>query len=471
MVFVRSRDTKKASDDSPENNTALYGRDVEQGSLVTMKEAYPVEDPNDERNTFITRAALLSVLILVLGVATSVAFLWLGISGAQTEQERDFERDASDLVNKIESKWNGYVNAASFVHKSCRSRNFTRQDFRELYEYLVDAGLNFKAVQFDPNITHDQREQMEVEAKAYYLEKYPHVNYRGIVSFVNGTTDTEPRSEQPFYFPIHYMEPIRGNEAAIDLDYYSIESRRETVEAVLATGEPATTTRLQLVKDPNVTSRCELGDVESFGVVLMHPGVNVSLARDVWPRDFSSIVICMPALMRAAVVNQVESSTVYIYDSTSESEDPVFLGGVQVEARGHGNAANLTFLEEIAMSELTKVKLHRFEEIEITNRLWTVAVVAQENTYEANNVFVIFGGIIILIASVCLALWVFRMTKITKLKAEAEAEKASLIIDTAKRATQAERELNDYIAHEGKRRDLLFVSLFHCAPTVDLCAI
>ena len=40
------------------------------------------------------------------------------ISRVQTEQETVFERDASGLVKKIESKWNGHINAASFVHMS-----------------------------------------------------------------------------------------------------------------------------------------------------------------------------------------------------------------------------------------------------------------------------------------------------------------------------------------------------------------
>ena len=75
-------------------------------------------------------------------------------------------------------------------------------------------------------------------------------------------------------------------------------------------------------------------------------------------------------------------------------------------------------------------------------------MVAPENTYQANIVFVVLGGIIIFFASIFLALWVFRITKITQLKAAVEAEKAALILDTARKATKAERELNDFIAHE-----------------------
>jgi hypothetical protein len=71
-----------------------------------------------------------------------------------------------------------------------------------------------------------------------------------------------------------------------------------------------------------------IGDVESFGVVLMHPGVNVSIATDVRPQEFSAIVICKPALVRQATSSHGESSTIYIYHSTDD--DPVFLEGVKV---------------------------------------------------------------------------------------------------------------------------------------------
>ncbi len=282
------------------------------------------------------------------------------------------------MVKKIEEEWQRYITAASYVHNTCRSGNFTRSDFRFLHEYLIDAGLGYKAVQFTPYVTHDERARMEQEAEAYYREYYPHVNYRGIVSFVDGiSTDTEPRSNQSFYYPIHYMEPIPGNEAAIDLDYYSIdidldyysiESRHVTVKTILSTGQPATTSRLRLVKNPNAESRCDIGDVESFGVVLMHPGVNISIATDVWPQEFSAIVICIPALMRKATSSHGESSTIYIYDSTDDTDDPVFLGGVKVESKGHGSKAELEYLEESALSQMNHASLHRFEEIEVTNR-------------------------------------------------------------------------------------------------------
>jgi len=196
-------------------------------------------------------------LILFLGAATSAAFLWFGVHASKQEKEMEFTRVASDTTSKIAAAFEDYVVATNTIHLRCRHRNFTRQDFRETYEYIVSSGLQFKAAQFDPMIPHEEREAAEEEARAYYAEHYPHVEYQGIRGFnYANSTSLEPRIDQPFYFPIHYQEPIEGNEAAIDLDYYSSESRRRAVDAVFSTKGPSLTDRLSLVKKKGEVSRC-----------------------------------------------------------------------------------------------------------------------------------------------------------------------------------------------------------------------
>jgi len=148
----------------------------------------------------------ITILILFMGFCISGAFLGLGISSAVQAQTDAFDRNAIDLVNKINTAWNDYVNAASMIHARCRKRTFARQDFRYLYEYLRGGGLDFQAAQFDPNITRDERAYYEEEAREFYATYYPHVQYRGIIGFETAESKVlEPRSEQDFYFPIHYM--------------------------------------------------------------------------------------------------------------------------------------------------------------------------------------------------------------------------------------------------------------------------
>jgi hypothetical protein len=91
--------------------------------------------------------AVVTVIVLALGVGITSGFLGLGISAAFKEQEQQFRRSAVDLVNKIGTAWDDYVVAAGTIHGRCRNRDFTRRQFRDLYEYLIATGLSFQAAQ------------------------------------------------------------------------------------------------------------------------------------------------------------------------------------------------------------------------------------------------------------------------------------------------------------------------------------
>ena len=417
------------------------------------------------------------VITVLCGAAAAGAFMGLGISSAKSQQVDEFNRVARDTVGYVEAAFEDYVNACSMVHAYCRHRTFTRQDFREIHEYLVDSGLSYKSVQFDPNITHAERDFYENEAREYYAENYPHVDYQGIRGFNTFESKSlEPRTDQPFYFPIHYQEPIPGNEAAIDLDYYSSESRIRAVNALFDTEGPSLTDRLSLVKQGTQKSRCGDFDVDaSYGVVLMHPGValdNPQPGDEVWPKDFSSIVLCVPDLLKRATQTHGENSIVYLHDRSAPdyvSTEPVFMGGVKVISGGRKDAVNvdnlleveesetiLQFLNEVSFSEINTEggggTLQLQQNVQVANRVWTVTVQSLEGSYQPRVTFVVLGSVIILCASVALATWLYtnhkRTHKLQAMQAEAEAERARLILSSARNAAKAERELNDFIAHE-----------------------
>ena len=241
------------------------------------------------------------------------------------------------------------------------------------------------------------------------------------------------------------MEPIIGNERAIDLDYHASGSRKRTVLSCMNTGEPALTDRLTLVQET----------VEkAFGVVLMHPGVNLTTQDDVWPKDLASIVIRIPDLIKRAASNQGESSAIYIYDMNDSSGLPLFLGAAKVINRGIGKGADLVRIDEIELDELeANTPSMTFQgEVKAANKIWLVQVNVLPGTFESNHTFVVLGGSIIFVASLCVAWWVYnntrRMEQFNRIKVAADRERAALILDNAKQATKAERELNDFIAHE-----------------------
>lgn len=90
------------------------------------------------------------------------------------------------------------------------------------------------------------------------------------------------------------------------------------------------------------------------------------------------------------------------------------------------------------------------EDVFAANKNWTVVVTSVPGTFQADYTFAILGGCIIFLASVLLAYWIQRnsqrMDAFNRMRAEADREKAALILENAKQATKAERELNDFIA-------------------------
>ena len=276
------------------------------------------------------------------------------------------------------------------------------------------------------------------------------------------------------------MEPVIGNEKAIDLDYHASGSRKRTVLFCMTEGKPALTDRLRLVQEKTEAA---------YGVVLMHPGYNLTeivtelrtaeaavakedghdgftnvsaldnseeVYQEVWPRDLASIVIRIPDLLRRAGKNRGDTSEVYLYDKSDSGGEPLFLGAAKITPPpDETEKATLTFLPEKTIEELyqhvhdTKA-LYYEETVQAANKEWIVSVHSTEGDYQPNVIFVILGGAIIFVASLALALWMYtnqrRIENYNKMKAQTDAEKAALILDNARQATKAERELNDFIA-------------------------
>jgi signal transduction histidine kinase/CHASE1-domain containing sensor protein len=429
------------------NENTIDEASSDQPSSSPPPQQQPEDEDSFESPSNFSLYADIALIVLIGGFAAA-AFLFVGIRSENKNSQAQFEAAATDLVNKIQTAWESYVTAASMMHNFCRNRNFARADFRGLYEYMISTGLNFQAVQFDPNITDAEREAAEAEARAYYAEYYPHVKYRGFTGFNSeNSMDLESRHRSAFYFPIHYMEPVIGNERAIDLDYHAPGSpqRQQTVLACMQTGKPSLTDRLKLVQEKTESA---------FGVILMHPGVNVTSSDQTWPRDLASIVVRIPDLLLLATTKQHKSCQIYIYDRSDSRGYPLFLGAAHVHPAvvpGQDRDSELSYLSELSI-DVAMTGSHYIQDIDAANKIWTVIVRKIPGTFEHNHAFVIFGGVIIFVSSGCLAVWVYtdtvRAQKIQQERAKAKAEKAAYVVQSAQLAANRERELNDFIAHE-----------------------
>jgi signal transduction histidine kinase len=439
----------KARKEKQVSNTKEENPIVDEDDDETMSEASnPSCSSSSLGSCTACKALWLSIFIFMIGLISSSAFLAIGITGARRDEADSFDRRASELVIEIIDAWADYEVAGLWIHEACRGRDFTRLKFRELSQYLHASGLEFQAAEFIINATREERASLEEEARQYYANRYPHIDYQGFLGFEPDPSNdpdapalsVQPRSEQAFYFPVHYVEPVEGNEAAIDFDLYSSASRRETISEAMYTWEPALTARLRLVQET---------DPHAFSVLLMHPGVNLTTVPQ--PRDVSLMVIRIPDLLKRASRGVVETASVFLYDTTDTSLDPQFLGGTTIR-RVHGESVLKSLPKLQLNSILNGNSRHRVQSIKIASRQWEIAVVAVEGTFQPDLFFVILGGIMIFIVCTVLSIWVYtsmrRTGKMNAMRSQANAEKAAIIIKTATKTARAERELNDFIAHE-----------------------
>lgn len=368
----------------------------------------------------------IAIFVLLIGTLASGAFLYLGIGNSKALSKDQFDRQSTELVQELESAWHDYETAGLWVHEACRSRDVSRSQFRILYEHLIADGLDFQAAEFIPNVTKEERQEHEDESRQFYQENYPDIGtvYQGIrgLELVNGTSSLQSRSEQPFYFPVYYVEPVVPNAAAIDFDLFSSSSRRSSIESALATWKPTLTRRLRLVQET---------DPSAYSVLLMHPGIPLEGET---PRDLSLMVIRIPSLLARAVQEiKSENLIVQVFDKTGDHEYQ-FLGGAKllnsaVEEQETVSVQEVNYTDVAA--KFSGNGRHFFEAtIQIASAEWTVIIVPNGDAYEPTLGFIILGGAVLFIAGFAAAFWMIlnahRTVRMQQAIQKGEAEKTIL---------------------------------------------
>lgn len=394
----------KPLESAPPETMSSSTRDQEEGAAAS-KEVSRVE----LQESMVQRTIFSASLVLLIGSIASAGFMYIGITNAHSDHEEQFDRRANELVSGIETSWTDYETAGLWIHEACHNRDATRAEFRAVYEYLSSGGLDFQAAEWIPRVPHEERGRYEADSQAFYEEHYPEVlPYLGIRGLEPdpenpGSSVMNLRSEQPFYYPVSYVEPVLPNAAAIDFDLYSSDSRRATIEAAITSYKPHLSRRLRLVQET---------DPSAYSVLLMHPGIPLeSDAVDAGATDVSLMVIRIPSLLERSVQDMKKDDlAVYLYDlSEAETEqDAQFLGAVRVVSEAEGVVVSP--IEETEYSSLLssysgRKDLVYQEMLEIASSKWAVAVVPMNNQYNADIVFVVVGGCVLFVATICLAVW------------------------------------------------------------------
>jgi PAS domain S-box-containing protein len=143
------------------------------------------------------------------------------ISAALSQQTLSLEQLSSSLVNRPDA--------------------VSRKDFHGLAHSLLERFPAIQAVEWAPRIAGDRRQAFETAERSYapgfvIRERSP----SGQIALA---------ADRAEYYPVTYIEPSAGNEAAEGFDLASNPNRRHALDASLAHGAVAATTPTRLVQE------------------------------------------------------------------------------------------------------------------------------------------------------------------------------------------------------------------------------
>lgn len=374
------------------------------------------------------RTKVFSVLVLLLGACSSAAFLYFGLTNTENESNERFETRARELSQVVETTWLEYERIAGSAHEICSRGNMTtRTEFQEFYEYLVADGIEFQSIQCVPNVTNAERPAHEKEAKEYWEKRIPGFHYPGFTGVIYDSREgvvtgvEAPLGYHPYYFPIKYCEPPETNLNAIDLDVYvDTVTFKPLLDYCIQHQKPVLSGRIKTVQET---------EENAYSVLVYHPGVPLTTQPGKIPNILSSLVVRVPSLLQRVSRLQEENLAVYLYDIRPDGRKE-FLAAAEYRVQDDDSPTHVIFLkeEEYEMILQNHAKNRLYEDIiPIASGSWDVVVVPVDDSYNPNNKLVIFGGVMLFVASVGIAIWMYtnmkRMVDVYKAKAEAEAER------------------------------------------------
>jgi two-component system cell cycle sensor histidine kinase/response regulator CckA len=198
---------------------------------------------------------LISLLIVSAGIVTSVVSYW---SGRQQEIERaemEFARRASQrhaLTREIFARYEDSLFGLSSLFVT--DGVVTRNDFVRATSRLEQRITGAQAFEWVPFVPHEDRATVEGRLQRAYRDQiFEFVQY-------NAQGQRERAKERRYYYPIAYIQPMSGNEAALGYD--------------IATGPTAPyLERARESRHPTVTSQIRLVQERSneLGIVMIWP--------------------------------------------------------------------------------------------------------------------------------------------------------------------------------------------------------
>lgn len=300
------------------------------------------------------------LLVVVVGTIAAVSTFVI-ITALEDERHRVvFDRAAASRISAVRRHIESNLDVLRSIVDLYNSSEFVnRKEFRSFVSPALNRHDGIQALEWVPRVSNAARSEFEQAARDEGFSDFRLTERQTQGQMV----DAAPRDE---YFPVYYVEPFKGNEAAFGFDLASNERRLAAMNAARDDGRLRVSGRLTLVQEAG----------EQFGVLVFCPvyrrGVTVSTIAERRRHliGFALAVIRIGdvithALARSMVPGIADYGDVdlYVYDSDATPErQHLFVA----DARGRTETAPL--LDEAR----ARSDRHYAETFPIGGRRWTI---------------------------------------------------------------------------------------------------
>jgi PAS domain S-box-containing protein len=267
-----------------------------------------------------------------------------------------FQRAAEDIVSSVRRSIElGMHNLESIAAFYAGSREIERDEFRRFALPLLAQDPSLKALSWAPRVPAGEREEYEQAAR-----REGHLDFQFTEFAAGGQLVRAALREE--YFPVYFIEPLQGNEAALGFDLASEPTRREALNQVRKTGKSVATAPIRLLQ--------ETGEHQGFVIFRPiyhgHGPADALIPRPTDPLGIASAVFQVGILVEGALKYlKPQGVDVYLFDMSLPQSTQLL--HVESSSRNPGSSA-ATAPDAVRLQS----GLHHRATLEVGGRQWLI---------------------------------------------------------------------------------------------------
>jgi len=390
------------------------------------------------RNNKTKRLVALSIAIII-GLAVNTGIFINTLNNQNNKLERYFEFGVSQRMSAIERSIENKELTMLALQNHLLSIQ-SREDFTAFTTPFLDQITGIQALEWVPRVPSSDRNRFIQEALS---DGYSDFDFTA----VNNQGDRVSAPLKDEYYPVYFVEPFEGNQAALGFDLSSNPRRLTTLNLAIESGQPHSTGRINLIQ----AQETQAGILTFFPIYTGTPETMTLQERKDSILGFALGVFIVPDLIDIPIESfENDLIDIYVTDITEPNQPE--------ELHYHNPALNEDNYNQAYYTSLPGT-LHRVETLRIGSRTWQLTFVPTPmfiSTYKTLFPYLLLG-IGLLVMSVLIAYYNMTLTRTITIKnlvtektkalelTKAEAVKSG---EMAKQANKSKTEFLTNISHE-----------------------